>query len=208
MQIHPTRTGSDGTGYYRGADGNMYYGNPANGYLTETRESAQRHAAPERKPNPGPSVQFDTGIRAPGPIEKAITAGGIWLLVLVFAAAIVWAIGFGALDSWRELFAKFLDCLGKEGLFTTLRLFWHPWAYLLAALFCLKKLFRTRSIPWTSLAGTYAVIALLREWQNGPEGGLSAVIWNGAVNALIMALPVAVLLWALHRLLRRLGFAS
>lgn len=34
-----TRVGSDGTGYFRGNDGKYYYGNPKNGYVTETIQS-------------------------------------------------------------------------------------------------------------------------------------------------------------------------
>lgn len=42
MKVHGTRVGSDGTGYYRGSDGKYYYGNPQNGYLTETIESQKK----------------------------------------------------------------------------------------------------------------------------------------------------------------------
>ncbi len=51
MKIHGTKVGSDGTGYYRGSDGKYYYGNPQNGYLTETIQSqkqvAQMASVPE-----------------------------------------------------------------------------------------------------------------------------------------------------------------
>lgn len=41
IKITGTKVGSDGTGYYRGNNGRYYYGNPQNGYLTETRQSQQ-----------------------------------------------------------------------------------------------------------------------------------------------------------------------
>lgn len=44
INIRATKVGADGTGYFRGDDGNYYYGNQQNGYLTETEYSAKQRA--------------------------------------------------------------------------------------------------------------------------------------------------------------------
>lgn len=42
IDVEATRTDSHGNGYYRGSDGRYYYGNTANGYLTETLEEQRK----------------------------------------------------------------------------------------------------------------------------------------------------------------------
>lgn len=44
LDVTATKTDSAGNGYYR-ANGNLYYGNPQNGYLTETEETKRLKAA-------------------------------------------------------------------------------------------------------------------------------------------------------------------
>ena len=44
LDVTATKTDSAGNGYYR-ANGNLYYGNPLNGYLTETEETKRLKAA-------------------------------------------------------------------------------------------------------------------------------------------------------------------
>ncbi len=206
MQFRPTRTGSNGTGYYRGADGNMYYGNPANGYLTETRESVRR-----RTPNPPPSqpskpyVPLDFSIKRHemSPWEKALAAGTAGVVTLVFAVVVVIAVFIGSLDVWKTSLTKAMDCLSEDGLFTMLRLFWQVWVCLLGALYALKTVFSARRVPWVMLAAVFGIANLLRQMQACPEESFGANLWGGLVQAFFMALPVAVVLWLLSRLLQK-----
>ena len=44
MKLTRTSGTFGGTGYFRGDDGNYYYGTPSNGYVTETIQSQKQHA--------------------------------------------------------------------------------------------------------------------------------------------------------------------
>lgn len=207
MQYRPTRTGSDGTGYYRGADGNMYYGNPANGYLTETKESAQRRNADSQPAQPSrPSVPLDFSLKRHemSPWEKALAAGTAGIVILVFAVVAVIAVLFGSVDVWKSSLTKAMDCLSEDGLFLMLRLFWQVWVCLLGALYALKTVFSTRRVPWVMLAAVFGIANLLRQMQAYPDKSFGANLWGGLVQAFLMALPVAVVLWLLSRLLQKL----
>lgn len=41
IKLRGTRVGSDGTGHHEGTDGRMYYGNPKNGYVTDSLEQQE-----------------------------------------------------------------------------------------------------------------------------------------------------------------------
>ena len=99
IKVTPTRTGIDGSGYYRGADGKYYYGNPRNGYVTETIQSqkaredrlqAERDAYNEQhRPYPRPAVAPPTQASF---IESLLLA--IITTVLLFRAIAALAVGF------------------------------------------------------------------------------------------------------------------
>lgn len=205
MQFRPTRTGSDGTGYYRGADGKMYYGNPANGYLKETQESARQRAEAQKPSEPSAPLHLPTGKSyAMAPWEKALAAGTAGVVLLLFAAlAVVGSFVAGA-AAWGDLFTRAADCLHKDGLFTMLQLFWQLWVCLLGALFCLKGTVSARRVSWPVLAAVFLGANLLRELQRYPDRGIAGNFWNGALNGLLLALPVGLALWLLSRLLQKL----
>lgn len=51
LDVTATRTDSAGNGYYRASNGNFYYGNAQNGYLTETEETMRLKAEKNAKNN-------------------------------------------------------------------------------------------------------------------------------------------------------------
>ena len=54
------------------------------------------------------------------------------------------------------------------------------------------------------LAAVFGIANLLRQRQAYPDKSFGANLWGGRVQAFFMALPVAVGLWLLSRLLQKL----
>ena len=75
IKITGTKVGSDGSGYYRGNNGRYYYGNPQNGYLTETRQSQQAHSRSASSSHSQSSGYSGGGAASGGVIEYLL--GGI-----------------------------------------------------------------------------------------------------------------------------------
>lgn len=86
VKVTGTKVGADGSGYFRGDNGKMYYGNPQNGYLTETEQSRRAHAGSQAAP---PARSYSGGGRSGG---GGATTGIEYLLDAVGAAAIVAAV--------------------------------------------------------------------------------------------------------------------
>ena len=51
FDVKATKTDSAGNGYYRASNGNMYYGNAQNGYLTETEQTMRLKAEKNARNN-------------------------------------------------------------------------------------------------------------------------------------------------------------
>ena len=135
---------------------------------------------------------------------KALAAGTTGIVILVFAVVAVIAVLFGSVDVWKSSLTKAMDCLSEDGLFLMLHLFWQVWVCLLGALYALKTVFSTRRVPWVMLAAVFGIANLLRQMQAYPDKSFGANLWGGLVQAFFMALPVAVVLWLLSRLLQKL----
>lgn len=97
IKVTGTKVGADGTGYFRGNDGNYYYGNPQNGYLTKTKQSQRAQsqaAAPSCASSGGSSggggdcgVGIIEGLLA-GAISAVVAAGMIATLFIALALSV------------------------------------------------------------------------------------------------------------------------
>lgn len=109
-----TSTGADGTGYYRGNDGRFYYGNPQNGYLTETEQSkayrAREEGVPSQLGSSRPAYNSSTPSSGSGSfldrVAEFIVCSVLavkllfWLLSFLAVFAALSALFFGTLYSW------------------------------------------------------------------------------------------------------------
>ena len=99
IKITGSKVGSDGTGYYRGNDGKYYYGNPQNGYLTETRQSQQARSQSASSSYSQSSGYSGGGVSSGGVIEgllggiasAAFLAGIVATFFICVAASLVMA---------------------------------------------------------------------------------------------------------------------
>lgn len=102
MKVTPTNTNSKGTGYYRDSKGNYYYGNPRNGYLRETRETAQRRRAREEQKQTkkvqwnNTSSSFPMSSFTPSPFETIGAAVITVLFGIVMIAALIFLVIFAS----------------------------------------------------------------------------------------------------------------
>lgn len=90
IKVTGTKVGSDGSGYFRGNDGKHYYGNPQNGYLTETEQSRRAHAGSQAAP-PARSYSGGGGIGGGGGdvgIIEVLFAAVESAVIMAFAAAL------------------------------------------------------------------------------------------------------------------------
>ena len=114
IKVTGTKVGADGTGYFRGNDGKYYYGNPQNGYLTETRQSqqarAQKQAAPSSSGHGGTAsaaggcgVGIIEGLFA-GAVSVIWTAGmiAIFFILLIVSVVTVWPMFIGRLAGYYQ----------------------------------------------------------------------------------------------------------
>lgn len=115
IKVTGTKVGSDGSGYFRGDDGKYYYGNPQNGYLTETEQSRRAHAgsqaaSPARSYSGGGGVGGgDAGI---GIIEVLFAAvesamimafvAALFLIALVVSVVLAWPNYISLLASYYQ----------------------------------------------------------------------------------------------------------
>lgn len=136
MKVRPTKADASGTGYYQGSDGEFYYGNPKNGYLNETRETARRRAARENAGGQKKSTNYTLNKLGsiPSSFEKKVERGIL-----------------GGLYTWDVIIEKALLCLYSDGFFSMLRNFGYIPAYLILTIKSIKKTIIQRAVPWGRL---------------------------------------------------------
>lgn len=107
VKITGSKVGSDGTGYYRGNNGRYYYGNPQNGYLTETRQSQQARSQSASSSYSQSSGYSGGGAASGGVLEyllggvasAALLAGIVatFFIAIVVSLVMVWPYYIGLL---------------------------------------------------------------------------------------------------------------
>ena len=111
-----TRTGADGTGYYQGSDSRYYYGNPQNGYLTETEQSqayrAREEGVPSQLGSSRPAYNYNASAPSSGSgsfldrVAEFVVCSVLtvkilfWVLSFLAIFAALSALFFGTLYSW------------------------------------------------------------------------------------------------------------
>ncbi len=119
-KVWGTRTDSTGTGYYRGDNGKYYYGNPRNGFLTETIDEQNKRRAREeankKADAPQPVQQNTSGGRSGGGSYGldlfefiASTAGLATVLCVCFLFGLFTAL----LVSWPRYISVLVDCYSQ-----------------------------------------------------------------------------------------------
>lgn len=107
IKITGSKVGSDGTGFYRGNNGKYYYGNPQNGYLTETRQSQQARSQSASSSYSQSSGYSGGGAASGGVLEyllggvasAALLAGIVatFFIAIVVSLVMVWPYYIGLL---------------------------------------------------------------------------------------------------------------
>ncbi len=130
MKVKPTSTDSAGNGYYRGDDGNYYYGNTKNGYLKETRQTAKirikkEKAQAEREVSKkNHRENMNAAMLSSGYVgsNAAVVIGPILLIIqLAIATGIALAVSIVIAPAimfraWIGLYGGLFDSLMTEGL--------------------------------------------------------------------------------------------
>lgn len=207
MKVTPTRTDSRGTGYYRGENGRYYYGNPRNGYMKETRESARQHENAARKTYDSVNWDFDSpsfhsgGLSRRG--EKILAAAVGTGVGIFFAIAIPIIFLLAGVGAWSTLMRKTFSCLWNAGIFAMIRYYWQTFAYGILAIVCVKKTIANRTVPWQILVCSYFVISFL-VCMTSDGNGLAEAVWNALWGTAGLGAPVVVILYAIHMIDRKI----
>lgn len=215
MRMTPTRTDANGNGYYRGSDGNYYYGNIKRGYVTETRETARnRMAAEQRAQRPAQAMPMVGGLADFNPIGDflglmfSLFKTAFVALPVLFGIGAVYVIVTQGFGLWPRYFSMLMNTLRNAGLMETLGTGFHVIGSAALGAWALVSAIRRKSCHWAVLMlGCTALNILWRRTVVPSE--LIGDLFNGATEGLALAFPMVVLLLLVHlvdaKLIRRYG---
>lgn len=112
INLQGTKVGADGTGYFRGDDGNYYYGNQQNGYLTETEHSAKQRARKDSGNGSATAASTGTAVSSSGSLFEACssllaTVAGAAIAACVLISIIIMMICIFVIGAWPFYLGSF-----------------------------------------------------------------------------------------------------